>query len=203
MAKVGAQRAAELTGKSKSTIQRAMKQGKISFELDQNGRRTIDVSELERVYGLQSETKTEEKAEKSAEKALKEAEQMLEVERLKMRVKMLETQLDEAKDQILDLKAQRDQWQKQAAQVLITSQHSQEQARELRTELDRRKKEAVLRRQQMEKKKAQMQKRVKNIQPDNQNAQSNTQDNQKESSSKTMESGQLGAFWGKLTGRAS
>ena len=29
MAKVGAQRAAELTGKSKSTIQRAMKSGKL------------------------------------------------------------------------------------------------------------------------------------------------------------------------------
>lgn len=198
MAKVGAQRAAELTGKSKSTIQRAMKQGKISFDLDQNGRRTIDVSELERVYGLVSETKTEDKPQESAEKALKEAEQMLEVERLKMRVKMLETQLDEAKDQILDLKAQRDQWQKQAAQVLLTSQHSQEQARELRTELDRRKKEAMLRRQAMEKKKASMQKRVKNIQPDNENKPAEKKEN-----STGMESGQLGAFWGKLTGRAS
>ena len=52
MAKVGAQRAAELTGKSKSTIQRAMKSGKISFELDHNNRRVIDVAELERAFGL-------------------------------------------------------------------------------------------------------------------------------------------------------
>ena len=34
MAKVGAQRAAELTGKSKSTVQRAMNNGKISFDKD-------------------------------------------------------------------------------------------------------------------------------------------------------------------------
>ena len=52
MAKVGAQRAAALTGKSKSTIQRAMKSGKISYELDHNGRRVIDVAELERAFGL-------------------------------------------------------------------------------------------------------------------------------------------------------
>jgi len=52
MAKVGAQRAAELTGKSKSTIQRAMNSGKLSYELDANNRRIIDVSELERVFGL-------------------------------------------------------------------------------------------------------------------------------------------------------
>ena len=55
MAKVGAQRAAELTGKSKSTVQRAMNSGKLSFELDANGRRVIDVSELERVFGLKGD----------------------------------------------------------------------------------------------------------------------------------------------------
>ena len=52
MAKVGAKRAAELTGKSKSTIQRAMKSGKVSYEVLDNNRRVVDVSELERVFGL-------------------------------------------------------------------------------------------------------------------------------------------------------
>ena len=52
MAKVGAQRAAELTGRSKSTIQRSMNSGKLSFEIDGNGRRLIDASELDRVFGL-------------------------------------------------------------------------------------------------------------------------------------------------------
>ncbi len=195
MAKVGAQRAADLTGKSKSTIQRAMKQGKLSFELDGNSRRIIDVSELERVYGLKSEKDTAQESSKAAETVLKEAEQMLENERLKMRVKMLESQLDEAKEQILDLKAQRDQWQKQAAQVLLTSQHTQEQAKGLKDELDRRKKEAMMKRQMMEKKKAAMQSRMQNMQAENQN--------QQKENTIGQASGQLGAFWGKLTGRAS
>ena len=52
MAKVGAQRAAVLTGRSKSTVQRAMNAGKLSYEQDANGRRIIDVSELERVFGI-------------------------------------------------------------------------------------------------------------------------------------------------------
>ena len=58
MAKVGPQRAAELTGRSKSTIQRAMNGGKLSFEVDANGRRLIDVSELDRAFGLESTTPT-------------------------------------------------------------------------------------------------------------------------------------------------
>lgn len=208
MAKVGAQRAADLTGRSKSTIQRSMKQGKLSFELDNNGRRLIDVSELERVYGLKSEKSTAAVETKNTEAVLKEAEQMLEIERLKMRVKMLETQLDESKEQILDLKAQRDQWQKQAAQVLLTSQYSQDQAKDLKTELDRRKKEAILKRQMIEKKKAAMQARMQTMQADNQNTSPKTAATGTTGSpvthSETGErvSGQLGAFWEKLTGRA-
>lgn len=143
MAKVGAQRAAELTGKSKSTIQRAMNSGKISFELDGNGRRVIDVSELERAFGLKpSEVNT-----KSVEQELEKASSMIEMERMKMRVKMLESQLETAEEQIEDLKAQRDQWQKQASQVLITSQFSQKQAEDLQAELEERKKRAEQRRQ--------------------------------------------------------
>lgn len=39
------------TGKSRTTIQRHLDSGKLSFELDQNGKRVIDASELQRVYG--------------------------------------------------------------------------------------------------------------------------------------------------------
>lgn len=51
MAKVGAQRAAIMTGRSKSTIQRAMKAGRLSFEIDDQGQKLVDISELERVFG--------------------------------------------------------------------------------------------------------------------------------------------------------
>src|SRR6187397_1307533 len=108
MAKVGAQRAAELTGRSKSTVQRAMKSGKISFEIDNNGRRVIDVAELERAFGLVPQD-ADRKDSSAVEAELEKASQMLETERLKMRIRMLEDQLDSAKEQIDDLKEQREQ----------------------------------------------------------------------------------------------
>lgn len=149
MAKVGAQRAAELTGKSKSTIQRAMKGGKLSYEVDANGRRLIDVSELDRAFGLiKQESEPESAAPQNAQAEIEKAAQMLEMERMKMRIRMLEDQLDAANEQITDLKAQREQWQKQAQQVLLTSQYSQKQAEELKEELKERERRARARRQQ-------------------------------------------------------
>lgn len=145
MAKVGAQRAAELTGKSKSTIQRAMKSGKISYEMDQNDRRVIDVAELERAFGLVPQDRGQND---NVETELQKAAEMLETERLKMRIKLLEEQLDYTKEQLEDLKEQRDQWQKQAQQVLITSQYSQKQAEELKAEMKERERRARERRQQ-------------------------------------------------------
>lgn len=145
MAKVGAQRAAELTGKSKSTIQRAMNAGKLSFEVDANSRRLIDVSELERVFGLQkqgndSTTSVNEGAAASSgiEMELERARHAIEIERLKMEVRMAQEQADAAQQQIEDLKIQRDLWQKQAQQILITSQYSQKQSEERINELQSR-----------------------------------------------------------------
>jgi vacuolar-type H+-ATPase subunit I/STV1 len=156
MAKVGAQRAAELTGKSKSTVQRAMKSGKISFEKDHNGRRVIDVAELERAFGLVPQGNSS--SDSSVESELKKAADLLEIERLKMRTKMLEEQLDNTKEQLNDMKLQRDQWQKQAQQVLLTSEYSQKQAEELKAEIKERQQKARIRRQQ------EMERRMKNAQ---------------------------------------
>jgi molecular chaperone DnaK (HSP70) len=150
MAKVGAQRAAELTGKSKSTIQRAMKAGKISFELDTNNRRVIDVSELERAFGLQSATIDSNSGQtpETVENRMRDVEQMLEYERMRMRIKMLEDQVHNLEQQLEDMREQRDQWQKQSQQVLLTSQYSQQQAEAYREELKQREEKARQRRQQ-------------------------------------------------------
>lgn len=143
MAKVGAQRAAELTGVSKSTIQRAMGNGKLSFEVD-NGRRLIDVSELERVFGLlpqgvaASSEDSGSSAAAQAEMELERTRHAMEVERLTMKARMLEDQLDDARRQLEDMRAQRDLWQRQAQQVLLTSQHSQKQADERIAEMQSR-----------------------------------------------------------------
>lgn len=163
MAKVGAQRAAELAGKSKSTIQRAMNSGKLSYEMDANDRRIIDVSEIERVFGLASPAK--DNAPSSVEAELKKATDMIEMERMKMKIKMLEDQLETSQGTVEDLKAQRDQWQKQAQQVLITSQYSQKQAEDYKAELKNREEQARKRREQImaeRMKKTQAQKEAQN-----------------------------------------
>lgn len=150
MAKVGAQRAAELTGKSKSTIQRSMNSGKLSYEKDANNRRIIDVSELERVFGLSSPTQNNSAlAATSVEAELKKATDMIEMERMKMKIKVLEDQLENTTNNLGDMKTQRDEWQKQAQQVLITSQYSQKQAEELKMELKTREENARKRREQI------------------------------------------------------
>lgn len=148
MAKVGAQRAAELTGKSKSTIQRAMNSGKLSYEMDANSRRIIDVSEIERVFGLTTPTSSQNSSSAiSVEAELKKATDMLEMERMKMRIKMLEEKLEMTNGTMEDMRSQRDQWQKQAQQVLITSQYSQKQAEEYKSELKTREENARKRRE--------------------------------------------------------
>ncbi len=176
MAKVGAQRAATLTGKSKSTIQRAMKSGKISFDIDANGRRVIDVSELERAFGLKKEDNAV--AENTTQNELDKAKEMLEMERMKMRIRMLEHQLDTANQQINDLKGQRDQWQKQAQQTLLTSQYSQKQAEELKEEI----------RQAKQRRQKRLEERMKKLQEKSQNENEGKEANVK-------------SLWGRLKSR--
>jgi len=149
MAKVGAQRAAVLTGKSKSTIQRAMNSGKLSYELDRNKRRIIDVSELERVFGIvQTAPQPTPAAAKKAVAKQANVETVLEKERMAMQIKMLEQQLCTAQEQLDDIRDQRNKWEKQASQMLITSQYSQRQAEELRTQIKEREERARKRRLQ-------------------------------------------------------
>lgn len=165
MAKVGAQRAAELTGRSKSTIQRAMNAGKLSFEIDNNGRRVIDASELDRVFGLIPQDTTAKTTNSTVQAEIQKAADMIEAERLKMRIKALEDQIDMLKEQLEDTKEQRDQWQRQSQQVLLTSQYSQKQAEELKAELQAREEREQARRQQY------LAERMKRMQGQNQNAQ--------------------------------
>lgn len=165
MAKVGAQRAADLTGKSKSTIQRAMNAGKLSYEMDANNRRIIDVSELERVFGLEPQgNASQSSGEAAVETELKKAADLIEMERMKMRIRALEDQLDMTQEQLEDIKSQRDQWQKQAQQILITSQYSQKQAEELKAELRERDERAKAQRQKM------LEERMKRMKGQNENA---------------------------------
>lgn len=161
MAKIGAQKAANMTGVSKATIQRAMKSGRLSYEVDENGQKMIDTSELERVFPIKSDGGNSSDAMIKAE--LQRATDMLEMERMKMRVRMLEDQLHLTQQALEDTKEQRDQWHKQAQQVLITSQHSQKAAEELKQEL----KERDAREKEIRQKQNEL--RMKRMQAQNQN----------------------------------
>ena len=189
MAKVGAQRAAELTGRSKSTIQRAMNNGKLSYEMDANDRRVIDVSELERAFGL-LQSSAPANSGTTVEQELQKASSMLETERLKMRVTLLEHQLEAAEQQISDLKEQRDSWQKQAQQVLLTSQHSQKQADELREELKERERKMQARRQEI------LAQRMKKL------SQQNANDGQNEEAAQSEAQFKFQNIWKKMKQRA-
>lgn len=51
MAKVSVAEAAKLTGKSAKTIYRHIETGKLSSSQNNNGSKSVDISELQRVYG--------------------------------------------------------------------------------------------------------------------------------------------------------
>jgi hypothetical protein len=177
MAKVGAQRAADLTGRSKSTIQRSMKSGRLSFEVDDKGQRIIDVSELERVFGMAPERPLI-SSEDTVKAEIQRAHDLIETERMKMRIRMLEDQLHLTQQQLDDTREQRDQWQKQAQQVLLTSQYSQKHAEDLKEELrERDRREKMIRQKQIEErlKRTQALEQMKN--PINAGAPAATQDN--------------------------
>ena len=52
MALVGIGQAARLSGRNRSTLHRAMKDGRLSYSLDETGERRIDTTELDRVFGI-------------------------------------------------------------------------------------------------------------------------------------------------------
>jgi len=51
MALVGLHEASRIVGRNRSTLHRAMKDGRLSYSRDAAGERRIDVAELERVFG--------------------------------------------------------------------------------------------------------------------------------------------------------
>ena len=94
MAQVGLSEAARLVGRSRSTIHRAVKSGDLSASRDAKGHRTIDTSELQRVFGaLQTDTVTNESETHDATHD--------ETQELRTRVAFLEAEI-KAKDELIE-----------------------------------------------------------------------------------------------------
>jgi hypothetical protein len=107
--------AAKLSGRAKSTISKAIKEGRLSAGKNDRGGFEIDGAELSRVFpfpvGGQSFLPTK-NTEREPENRVLEVE--LNAER-KMRERL--------ESEIADLKTQRDKWQDQAQMLLISNQN--------------------------------------------------------------------------------
>tara|TARA_B100000767_G_scaffold215485_1_gene203033 strand:- start:51 stop:419 length:369 start_codon:yes stop_codon:yes gene_type:complete len=103
--------AAKAVGKTKSTITKAIASGKISAIKNDKGAWEIDASELHRVFPP-APLKTVEIEQLETPKG--NSENSKEIQALERLLKAAETQLE-------DVKADRDEWRKQANQLLITN----------------------------------------------------------------------------------
>lgn len=108
-------KAAEACGKSKSTLSKAIKSGRLSASKQPNGSYLIDPSELQRVFPRKQETvEIERTATPEEHPATRIA--VLEAELLAERRRS-----EELQDQVQDLKQDRDDWKNQA-RALISDQ---------------------------------------------------------------------------------
>lgn len=105
--------AAKAVGKSKTTIHRAIKSGKISASKLESGAYAIDPSELHRVFQVGTAERTNRNDKEQHETAVGTADirlEMLEKERERERQQLEET--------IADLREDRDRWRQQATALL-------------------------------------------------------------------------------------
>ena len=103
--------AAKAVGKTKSTITKAIASGKLSAIKNDNGAWEIDASELNRVYPPTPLETVE----------IKQNDTLKEMGGNSKEIEALERLLKAAEEQIYDLKADRDEWRKQANQLLLTN----------------------------------------------------------------------------------
>lgn len=110
--------AAKATGKSKSTLQVAIKKGRVSATQDETGQYQIDPSELHRVYPPISSTDRTEEPQSERDKTPANAEKIAEIMGLKARLEVMEQLVselrgdkDKAERREVDLRRDIDRWQ--------------------------------------------------------------------------------------------
>ena len=109
MPKLSLSQAAKLSGKSKSTINRAIKTGKLSATRHEDGTYSIDPAELARAFDLEPLGGS------------KRRDADPDGTRLLERIAALEAMLDREREISDDLKEDRDRWRQQAT-ALLTDQ---------------------------------------------------------------------------------
>jgi hypothetical protein len=115
--------AAKLKGVDPSTIHRAMKNGRLSFTLDGEGQRVIDPAELDRWHeGYQTRPSGSKPVSGEALQLVEIAQLRAQLEIEKARSAGLLERLADLRAELRDMRGQRDEWQAQAKQLLLTQQ---------------------------------------------------------------------------------
>jgi predicted site-specific integrase-resolvase len=103
--------AAKATGKSKTTIQRAIAKGTISAHKEKNGRYSIDPSELHRVFPMVSTDTVAQPSQVDTSRPPYETP-------LQVKVEALEAMLEREREALTEMRSDRDAWKQQATALL-------------------------------------------------------------------------------------
>jgi hypothetical protein len=106
--------AARATGKSKATISKAIKSGRVSARKDETGTFHIDPSELHRVYPPTVSSEHKETPANTSEKA----DIDVTIRELQARLEAAHERLSDKETVIADLREDRDRWRQQATALL-------------------------------------------------------------------------------------
>ena len=104
-------KAAKATGKSKTTIQRAIAKGTISAHKEKNGRYSIDPSELHRVFPMVSTDTVAQPSQVDTSRPPDETP-------LQVKVEALEAMLEREREALTEMRSDRDAWKQQATALL-------------------------------------------------------------------------------------
>lgn len=115
--------AAEETGKSKSTIFRACKSGRVSYAREEDGTFAIEAAELFRVFpplsGAQRDDAVQDAPDDAVRNAPATAENNGMSKALQTQIEALREMLDDKNRQIEDLRTDRDRWAAQAERLAL------------------------------------------------------------------------------------
>jgi len=108
--------ASKATGKSKTTIQRAISKGKISAHKDEDGSYSIDPSELHRVFPRVTDGTV------SSDPNLDTSRPHDETPELRVKIEALEAMLAREREALDEVRKDRDAWKNQATALLAAPQ---------------------------------------------------------------------------------
>jgi chromosome segregation ATPase len=124
--------AAKETGLTKPAIFKSIKNGRISASKDEKGQWLIDPAELFRVYAPAVKKETAEAQTGSFELLLKLKEMEAKLEVTEKRLLDKQSEIENFRVQVDDLRNERERWRTQAEQItrLLTDQREKEQPKE-------------------------------------------------------------------------